>query len=276
MPELPEVENMVLSLKPIINKKINSVFYSNKPLREPVNNNIANLIDKVRIIAIKRVSKYIVFELSNQLNILAHAGMSGRFSIVNNNYTQNKHDHIILSFNNEKLVYTDPRRFGLFLVLNNVEFINCKYLKNIGVDPINENLTAKYLFDKLKNLKCTIKATLLNQKIIAGIGNIYASEILYCANILPTKVSGKLSIKNCEDIVFYTKKVLQKAIKLGGSTLKDYKKANGELGGFQNHFAVYGKENLSCPKCFVNKNPCSIKKIIQNQRSSFFCSNLLK
>lgn len=276
MPELPEVQCVVNSLQNITNYCISSVTTSNLKLRKSINFMPENLNGKT-IIAITRTAKYIVINLlhnNNTSHLLVHLGMSGTLTIQTSTPT-GKHNHVILTLqkNNQTvyLVYNDPRRFGLFLYYPNQQQMQTQNFANTGIDALHKNFNAQYLHQALQNSVASIKACLLNQKIVAGIGNIYASEVLYYSNINPTKSAKTLTLHQCGLIVKHTKLVLQKAINNGGSTLKDYKNASGKAGGFQNHFAVYGKANTLCKACLQHNISSNIVKIVQNQRSSFFC-----
>ncbi|MDR0483876.1 MAG: bifunctional DNA-formamidopyrimidine glycosylase/DNA-(apurinic or apyrimidinic site) lyase [Alphaproteobacteria bacterium] len=271
MPELPEVENTKISLLPLKDNKIIDVYTSNKKLRQDIPTNLSEIINTT-VIDIQRKAKYLLFHLSNQKTIISHLGMSGRFWYSNNTEIA-KHDHIILYFaNNYNLKYNDPRRFGVFL-LDDTNKVESKYFFHVGVDAISDEFTAQYLLDKIKKISSNIKNTLLNQEIVAGIGNIYASEALFSAKISPLRPANSLDIKEAEDLVLALKEILHKSIILGGSTLKDYRKANGESGDFQKHFLAYGQDNKPC-----SHDGCDgvIEKITQNGRSTFYCQKSQK
>ncbi|MCL2567483.1 MAG: bifunctional DNA-formamidopyrimidine glycosylase/DNA-(apurinic or apyrimidinic site) lyase [Alphaproteobacteria bacterium] len=266
MPELPEVENTRLSLLPLKDSKIVSVYSDGKKLRQEIPKNLNKVVNST-VLDIKRKAKYLLFHLSNQKTIIAHLGMSGKFS-----YSQEtniaKHDHVILYFENMfNLKYNDPRRFGIFCLEDTADVMQ-KFFSHMGVDAIEKEFTADYLLNKVHKISSNIKNTLLNQEIVAGIGNIYASEALFAAKINPKRDANSLSLIEAEVLVNAIKEILQKSIVLGGSTLKDYRKADGEAGDFQNHFLVYSKENQPCRHDGCNG---TIKKITQNGRSTFYC-----
>ena len=266
MPELPEVENTKISLFPAVGSKIVKIYTSGKKLRKEIPQNISELQNST-IVDVQRKAKYLLFHLSNNKTIISHLGMSGKF-IYSEDMDINKHDHVILYLDNGfTLKYNDPRRFGVFLLEDTNDYLN-KIFSNVSMDAIDDSFTAEYLLNKLSKISSNIKNTLLNQEIIAGIGNIYASEALFKAKISPLRDANSLNIDELKKLVNAIKEILHNSIKLGGSTLKDYRKANGEEGGFQNHFLVYSKENQPCP----DKN-CDgvIEKIVQNGRSTFFC-----
>lgn len=274
MPELPEVENMVLTLKKCQNQKIEKVYSSYKKLRKPIQQNLVELLVNTTITSIFRKAKYLIFTLSNNYSIVAHAGMSGKFLL--SNFTHNniqKHDHIILYLNNNTAItYNDPRRFGLFYITPSTTLEEL-FFAGIGVDALSYEFNSSYLQNKLHKISSNIKNNLLNQKIVAGIGNIYASEALFYSKINPTIAANSLTLKQLNTLIHNIKKVLEKSIKLGGSTLKDYKTPQGQNGNFQNHFAVYNRANQPC---YTKECHHLIVKIIQNGRSTFYCPHCQK
>ena len=166
------------------------------------------------------------------------------------------------------MIYNDPRRFGFFILekLNELNFN--KFLKKLGPEPLSNGLRKDYLIKKIKKTKRNIKTLLMDQKFISGIGNIYASEILYLAKINPNKISYKLSFTDVERLYLATKKILKRAILLGGSTIKDFYSSKGQKGKFQNEFRVYGRENLKCLRVGCDG---SISRVVSQGRVSFFC-----
>lgn len=250
----------------------------NPRLREMVP---ADMADKIRGTAIKnyrRIAKYMVIDLDNGLSLIWHMGMSGKVKITEVMPLLEKHDHIIISTDNGVIVYNDPRRFGLFTFAKTADLRNCKFFKNIGVDPFAGELTADYLHKELqRHGKTPIKLSLLNQEIVAGIGNIYASEILYESRISPLRESKDVSLDECQKLVDYTQKVLQRAIDAGGSTLRDYKKPDGSMGYFQMQHCVYNKAGQPCPNCRCDINKTGgIKRMVMGGRSTFYCESLQK
>lgn len=279
MPELPEVETIKNAVAKGIGKaKILSLEVRNSRLREEVPADIAQKIVGATILNYRRIAKYIVVDLDNGLSLIWHMGMSGKVKITDSLPDLEKHDHIIILTTNGYIIYNDPRRFGLFSYVASDELFKNRYFAKLGADPFDEKLNAEYLYDKLhKHLKAPIKISLLDQTIIAGIGNIYASEILYESRISPIRESGKISLEECDLLIKNTRKVLQKAIKAGGSTLRDYKKPNGSMGYFQQQHCVYNKTGLACPdcKCDIIKTK-GIRRIVQGGRSTFYCESLQK
>ena len=282
MPELPEVEIVRQSLsKNIIGKKINKVLVRNRNLRLKLRYSFENKLKGRLITKIRRFSKYIIIELDNKSYCIVHLGMSGTIHIIDNkkknSFTNTsfyhspnlpkKHNHVEFFFNNKKLIYNDPRRFGFFQLIKNK--INLKKrFKNFGPEPFNKEFNLNYLTKYLKKKKKNIKSFLLDQKFVSGIGNIYASEILYFSKVHPLKSAKNLTRSECEKIIINSKKVLNNAILKGGSSIRDFKNTLGDLGQFQKEFKVYGRDKKNC-----KRQSCSgkIYKITQANRSTFYC-----
>ena len=264
MPELPEVETTIRGLKPIIGSKIINIKINTPKLRYFIPKSIL-LINSVGITKIKREGKFIIFYLQNKHSIVFHLGMSGRLRLYKKlDFKNNKHDHCLLETNNGRyLIFNDPRKFG-FIDYDLEKIIKSrKYITSLGVDALSSSFNGPYLFFKISKSIVPIKQILLNQTIIAGIGNIYASEILFNAKISPLKRGKDLKLYHCVKICKSSKKILQKAIYNGGSTLRDYAATDGTLGNFQNNFKVYNREGKKVSGKIV-------KKIIQYGRSTYF------
>ncbi len=280
MPELPEVETIKTAVaKGIGCCRILDVVVRNPKLRLTVPCDFAQKLKGASILRYYRIAKYIIIDLDNGLSLIWHMGMSGKVKICDERPQElDKHDHIIVETENGVIIYNDPRRFGLLTFCASSELKNHSCFKQVGIDPFAEGLTAKYLFDCLqKRKKTAIKLALLDQTIVAGIGNIYASEILYETKISPLRESGTINLEECRCLVENTRKVLQKAINAGGSTLRDYKKPDGSLGYFQNMHCVYNKTGQKCPHCTCDISKTGgIKKTVQSGRSTFYCERLQK
>ena len=287
MPELPEVEIIKQSLKKkIIYQRILGVTVRNRNLRFKLDKFFAKKINKKKIINVERQAKYLIIYLNGDFSILVHFGMSGTLHLVNKEKKQSytnlsfyhsinlpkKHNHIELNFKNFKIIYNDPRRFGFFKIFKNKIDIE-NYLKKNGPEPLNKKFNFKYLFKNIKHRTKNIKTILLDQKIISGIGNIYANEILFYCKINPLKPGNKLKLEEYKKISLNSKKVLRKAIMLGGSSIKNFKSTEGKTGNFQNQFKVYDKENRNCPNIICNSK---IMKIFISNRSTFYCKNCQK
>ncbi len=282
MPELPEVEvTRRTLLKFIENKVIKNIKINNPNLRFKIPANFKKKVIGQKIIKVLRRSKYILIYLNNDYVMIAHLGMSGKF-IIKNNYSKDflktsyysdefssKHNHLEFFFsNNLKVIYNDPRRFGFFLLDKISKLDVNKFLSKLGPEPLGKDLKKDYLILKTKATQRTIKALLMDQRFISGIGNIYANEILFLAKIKPNKISSKLSLVDIGRLHSSIRKVLKRALKLGGSSIKDFKSSVGEKGRFQNEFKVYGRQDLKCLR-----TGCSglIARVVSQSRASFFC-----
>ncbi len=287
MPELPEVEIVKLSLKKTIkSKKILKVKVNNRNLRFKIQKDFEALLKRRKIIDVNRKAKYLIIILDDNKYLIMHFGMSGtlhllkkEFDFKNTNLSfykgpnfPSKHNHIELFFDEFKIVYNDPRRFGFVKFLNSKKEL-VKYLKNFGMEPLEKKFNIKYLKKVLNNKNKNIKNILLDQKYISGIGNIYANEILFFSKINPNKLGKKINIREMKKLLVFSKKVLRKAIKKGGSTIRDFKNAEGTKGSFQDEFKVYNKDGFKCPNSLCAK---FIKKITISNRSSFYCPDCQK
>ena len=271
MPELPEVETTIRGLKPIIGSSILNIKINTPKLRYLIPKNISLIKRNIEIVGIIRRGKFIIIKLKNNHSIVIHLGMSGRLRLYNAvNFTKKKHDHVIISTNNEHfLVFNDARRFGFIDYDLTKLILQKKYILNLGVEALDKSLTGKLLFLKISKRVVPIKQILLDQRIIAGIGNIYASEILYDAKISPFCKGKELSLFQCNKIVKSVRKILNKAILSGGSTLLDYVSTDGTLGNFQKQFKVYNKGGEKILGKYIYK-------IVQYGRSTYYCPDLQK
>ena len=269
MPELPEVETVKNTLKKqVLNKKIKlaSVYWDNI-IAFPEIDEFKEKIKNQKINDILRRGKFLMFELDDYF-LLSHLRMEGKYFIRKKGDERNKHEHIIFLFTDDsELRYHDTRKFGKMYLIKKKEVYDKKPLNELGLEPWDDNLTKEYLKNKLG--KKPIKTELLDQSIITGIGNIYADEILFLSKIYPEKESNKLTDKNLEDIIKYTRDVLEKAIKLGGTTVKSYTSAEGVHGMFQTELLVHTKE--ICPIC-----NSKIVKIKVGGRGTYFCPKCQK
>jgi formamidopyrimidine-DNA glycosylase len=271
MPELPEVETTIRGLQPIVNSTILSIKIHTPKLRFFIPKNILRKQESVEIKEIKRRGKLILLNLSNEHTIVMHLGMSGRLRLINNNkFQKQRHDHFILRTNQDHcLIFNDVRKFGFIDCGKIEEIYNKKYMVSLGEEALGINLNDKYLFLKISKSAVAIKQILLDQSIIAGIGNIYASEILFNAKISPLLRGKDLSLEECNQLILSTKKILKKAISAGGSTLRDYVSTDGTVGNYQSNFKVYKKDGQKISGKII-------KKIVQYGRSTYFCPDLQK
>ena len=271
MPELPEVETVKETLKKqILNKTIKDVLvYYDKMLENINKNDFIKRLKNQKIIDIKRKGKWLIFELDNYY-LLSHLRMEGKYYIKNNNDEVTRHQHIIFIFEDDiELRYNDTRKFGRMYLLDKDKAYNEKPLNELGYEPWDESLTPVYLKEKYKNKKIPIKTALLDQSIIVGVGNIYADEILFLSKINPHKKSCDLNNDELLNIIDNTKRTLEKAIKLGGTTIKSYTSSEGVHGRFQNELLVHTKD--ICPVC----NNKIVKEKI-NGRGTYYCEKCQK
>ena len=284
MPELPEVEIVRRSLdKKIKGKKVNKVIVKNRNLRFKVPINFTKILKNEKVLKVNRFSKYLILNFTNNIKCLIHLGMTGTIHLVyknNKNLITNtsfynspklptNHNHIVISFDNLELIYNDPRRFGFFEIFKNSKLLKNKFEK-LGPEPFSLDFNLEYICLYFKRKEKNIKNFLLDQKFVSGIGNIYASEILFLSKINPNKKAYLLSRKDCKEIQKNSKLVLLKAIRKGGSSIRDFKDTLGQKGNFQKDFKVYQREGLNC-KRFKCKG-IIIKKNI-SKRSTFFCNS---
>ena len=284
MPELPEVEIVKQSLKKKIkNKKIIKVVVRNRNLRFKLQSDFEKNLTNRTINQISRIAKYLILIFDNHKYCIIHLGMTGTIHLINKsqkkkmtnlNFYQskillNKHNHIEIIFSKFKIIYNDPRRFGFFKILNNEHEFK-SYFNKLGPEALNDDFNIKYLKKNLKNKKKNIKNLLLDQKFVSGIGNIYANEILFYSKINPKKKALKINYKEIKRLLKFSKKVLNLAIKFGGSSIKDFKNTKGLMGEFQKKFKVYEKDNEKCPR---KKCSGKIIKIFISNRSTFFCNS---
>ena len=270
MPELPEVETVCRALSKVIkNSTIKKIEFYRKDLRWQVKDNLEVSLKNNIFIDPYRRGKYILIPTNTDKIFLIHLGMSGQIRIKKKDIVQ-KHDHMrmIVENNNKHFVvtYNDSRRFGYIDLFKKKELREHFLLSKIGVEPLGRELTTEYLQNNFKKRVINIKNALIDQKIIAGIGNIYASEILYKAKINPFRKVNSLSQNDLNSIIKFTKIILKKSIDVGGTTIRDHMQPDGSLGYFKQKLQVYGKVNEKCKTC----NSFIVKEVISN-RSTFIC-----
>ena len=285
MPELPEIEIVKQSLdKNIKFEKIKKVVVRNRSLRFKIPKNFEIVLKNKIINKISRKSKYLIFHLED-IYCVIHLGMSGTIHLINKKkFKKNtntsfynspnlplKHNHIEFFLEKYQLIYNDPRRFGFFKIFEKKGLSD--FFNNVGPEHLNNKFNINYISNYFINKKKNIKSFLLDQKFVAGIGNIYASEILFCCKINPLKKAKSLTKLDIKKIRYFSKSILNQAIKKGGSSIRDFKNVEGRNGSYQNEFKVYQRENLNC----LNKD-CfgKIKKKVISKRSTFFCNRCQK
>jgi formamidopyrimidine-DNA glycosylase len=278
MPELPEVETVRRGLVPAMEGLVIARADVNRPdLRWPFPERMAQRLTGAKVEQLRRRSKYILADLSSGESLLVHLGMSGRMLIsgdplgqfVHDHPSPEKHDHVVFHMaNGARVTFNDPRRFGAMDLLDTATADAHKLLASIGPEPLGNDFHEVHLVAALKGRNMPIKSALLDQRIVAGLGNIYVCETLYRAGIHPASKAGQISKVRVAALVPIIREVLAEAIEAGGSSLRDFRQADGELGYFQHSFDVYGRENEPCrsPDCGT-----PIARIVQSGRSSFYC-----
>ena len=287
MPELPEVEIVRQSLdKKIRRKKVKKVIIRNRNLRIKIPNNFKKFLENKVIDKVTRFSKYLIINFRNNEFCLIHLGMSGTIHLVNNRKTKDltnlsfynspflpiNHNHIEIIFDKFRIVYNDPRRFGFFQVIKSIDKLR-KRFAHLGPEPFDKKFNINYFENFVRKKNKKIKDLLIDQNFVSGIGNIYASEILFLSKINPNKKIKLLKKNECNRVILNSKIVLIKAINKGGSSIKDFKNIEGLKGGFQDSFNVYQREGFKC-----KRKGCEGKiiKIVITNRSTFFCDSCQK
>ena len=268
MPELPEVETVCRSLRPhLLDRTIQQVTVLEPRLRVPVSRRKLRQLAGKRVRAISRIAKYIVLQLSGETVWLFHLGMSGKLICADPSTPRRKHDHIIAELEGgAELRYHDPRRFGLSLVAREDAIHDLPQLRHLGIDPFDPMLTAEYLYRFTRRSDRRIRDLLLDQQIIAGLGNIYANEILSRAGVKPTTRACRLNRGQIATIAAIIPNLLSDAIRWCGTSFSDYRDADDKAGEFQNHLRVYDRAGERCRSCVG-----VIKRIAFGNRSAFYC-----
>ncbi len=290
MPELPEVETVRMGLQPVIEgHRFTHVLTRRGDLRVPFPKNFVKRLTGREVTRLWRRAKYLLADLNAGETLIIHLGMSGRMSVFTEGRERNlgryvyeaapseaghgKHDHVVFETDAPaRIVFTDPRRFGLMTILKTGALNDTALFKGLGIEPLSEEFDSAYLAKVLSGKKTPIKAALSDQRVIAGLGNIYVCEALFRARTSPKRLAKQVSLKSAAALVTTIKAVLRDAIKAGGSSLRDHKRVDGALGEFQHHCAVYDREGRPCP------NNCRgvVKRIVQSGRSTFYCPKCQK
>lgn len=279
MPELPEVETVMRGLEPFLSGKIlKDIHVHRADLRVPFPAKLADLKGR-KITGLSRRAKYMLIHFGEDILVI-HLGMSGRMVVHHDmkGHKLEKHDHMVMVMkDNAGVVFNDPRRFGMVLMLRQDEISTHASFKTLGPEPLSKDFNGNILHAALARKSTPVKIALLDQRLIAGIGNIYACEALFDAGIDPCRKSSTVTSDEARDLAKSIKDVLKRAIAAGGSSLKDYRQADGSLGYFQHGFKVYGREGEPCPRCRKkgSKNVI-IDRITQAGRSTFYCASCQK
>lgn len=265
MPELPEVETSRRGISPWLeHQRIEQVTVRERRLRWPVPATIRKHLEGQVIRSLKRRAKYLLLETDNGTALL-HLGMSGSLRIINPDEPAGKHDHIDIQLDNGKaLRFRDPRRFGSFLWAKDPA--KHPLLRSLGPEPLGSDFDGRYLWQRARGRKVAIKPFIMNANVVVGVGNIYASEALFLAGIHPKRAAGRVSLARMHQLAEAIKTVLQRAIKAGGTTLRDFSGGDGEPGYFRQELGVYGREGEPCRQCNAD-----IALVVLGQRSTYYC-----
>ncbi len=288
MPELPEVETVRRGLAPVlVGSRIKSLEARRPDLRFPLPERFAERVAGQSIIGLERRAKYLIASLSNGEDLVMHLGMTGRFTIVHDGTADTPgqyahgtapdpaHDHVVLNLRGgTRVIYNDPRRFGFMVMMARAERLQHPLFRELGAEPLGEELTADYLAAKAKSRKVNLKAFLMDQHVVAGLGNIYVSEALFQAGLSPNRAAKSLAnrrgvpTEGAIRLVPAIRDVLERAIEAGGSTLRDYRHADGKRGAFQERFGVYDRAGSPCqtPGCGGE-----IRRVVHSGRATFYC-----
>jgi formamidopyrimidine-DNA glycosylase len=275
MPELPEVETVRIGLATALEGRCLTQVAINRPdLRKPFPEDFSRRLKNRRVEHVGRRAKYLLLQLDRGETLVMHMGMSGRFTVYDRGAraSNGKHDHVVFDTDDGKrVVFTDHRRFGLMTLAPTAALDSHPLFAGMGPEPLGPEFTPKVLGAALKGKRTPIKSALLDQRVIAGLGNIYVCEALFRAGVSPRRLASSVTGARALRLVPAIKSVLADALAAGGSSLRDYAHADGELGYFQHHFAVYGREAKPCPRCGT-----AIRRIVQSGRSTFFCPHCQK
>lgn len=270
MPELPEVETVRRGLAVRLEgRRLARVEVRRPDLRRPFPPDFARRLQGRRVLRLDRRAKYIEVFLDDGMVLLVHLGMSGRMVILDTPRPPATHDHVVLDTDDGcTVMFSDPRRFGLMELVAEAALDSHPLLASLGPEPLGDDFTGPVLSAALLGRRAPIKTMLLDQRIVAGLGNIYVCEALYRARIDPARRAFSVAGAPAERLVGAIRSVLVEAIAAGGSTLRDYVQSSGELGYFQHAFAVYGREGAPCPECRCR---AGVRRIVQGGRSTFYC-----
>ena len=278
MPELPEVETVRRGLAPVVEgQRVSAVEMRRPDLRWPMPKDLPARLTGARIETMGRRSKYLLAVLDTHETLIIHLGMSGRMLVsgdplgrfVHDHPAMEKHDHVVIDFENgTRVTFNDPRRFGMIDLCPSHEVETHWLLKSLGPEPTGNAFSGAHLAENFFGKRTPVKSALLDQRIVAGLGNIYVCEALYRAGISPKRHAGRIGRARLEALATHVRDVIAEAIEAGGSSLRDFRQTDGELGYFQHNFAVYDREGARCPRPGCGGD---VRRIVQSGRSSFYC-----
>jgi formamidopyrimidine-DNA glycosylase len=285
MPELPEVETVVRGLRPRLEgRRLSRVIQRRADLRFPLPQDFAARLRGRRVARVGRRAKYILIHLDDGQVLLCHLGMSGRMVVAPHPAAEfAPHDHVVLETDaGDQIRFNDARRFGLMDLVDEAGLATHRLLAGLGPEPLGNDFNGPQLARRLAGKRTPIKAALLDQRIVAGLGNIYVCESLYFAGLSPRRQAYTVQGRRAERLAHAVRSVLLRAIEAGGSSLRDYVQADGELGYFQHEWAVYDREGLPCPACTCGASQASrvppgtacggVRRLVQSGRSTFYCA----
>ena len=273
MPELPEVETVRRGLVPVLEGAVLAKVTAFRPdLRFPLPPDLASRLMGRKITSVERRAKYLLIRLSGDLIMLSHLGMSGRYRIyMDAPPPLERHDHLeMVTDGGVTIRYNDPRRFGFVDLFEAAQLPTQKFLAGLGPEPLSNAFDGPALAAGLGERRSAIKVAILDQRVVAGVGNIYASEALFRAGISPKRMARTVKGQRAARLAEAIRNVLNDAIAAGGSSLRDHRQTSGELGYFQHSFAVYGRDGEKCPGCDCDDG---IRQMVKGGRSTFFCAN---
>ena len=276
MPELPEVETVRRGLVPrLVDRRIVHLMARRRDLRVPLPSKFAARVEGRTVRAIDRRAKYLLIRLDDGQTLIAHLGMSGRMTLYDAasaaSHPLHRHDHVVIDTDEGwQIRFNDARRFGLMLLVADEAVLKHKLFKDLGPEPLDESFDGAALAQRLKGRRTSIKAALLDQKTVVGVGNIYACEALFLARISPRRSAHTVQGERAVRLVHAIKKVLLGSIDDGGSTLRDHVQPGGELGYFQTRFSVYDREGANCPTTTCGG---TVRRVVQSGRSTFYCAH---
>lgn len=288
MPELPEVETVRRGLAPVlVGSRVAELDARRPDLRFPLPDHFRDRVVGQKIVRLDRRAKYLIAGLSSGEDLVMHLGMTGRFTVVHDGVVEQPgeyahetgpnpaHDHVVLRLSDgTKVIYNDPRRFGFMVMMQHAERPEHALFRKLGAEPLSDELTAAYLARRAVGKKVNLKAFLMDQHVVAGLGNIYVSEALFQAGLSPNRAAATLAnrrggpTEKARKLVAAIKRVLESAIEAGGSTLRDYRNANGKKGAFQERFAVYDHAGRTCLKPGCGG---TIRRLVHSGRATFYC-----
>ncbi|MBI3507519.1 MAG: bifunctional DNA-formamidopyrimidine glycosylase/DNA-(apurinic or apyrimidinic site) lyase [Proteobacteria bacterium] len=271
MPELPEVETVVRGLRPhLVGRRLAAVVQRRPDIRTPIPPDFVQRATGARVVSVERRAKWIVMALDREATLLVHLGMSGRLVLVDGKPGKpGKHDHVEFRTDDGATIrFTDPRRFGVVDLVDTASLAADPRFAGLGPEPLDASFDEAALEAALAGSKAPLKAALLDQRNVAGLGNIYVCEALFRCGLSPLRKAGTVKGEKAAALLKAIKATLGEAIKAGGSSARDYVQASGELGWFQHQWRVYDREGEPCPGCDCGKG---VRRIVQSGRSTFYC-----